>query len=84
MALADDGVITLVAVVEQIPSYVAEYMTVNPGNELEEGIRIRLRTIAEPTLPDTALRTNIRVPRFGQKPDKIKIGFAKGFCPNAY
>jgi len=44
--LSPEGLITLVGVVEQIPSYVAEYVTVKPGHEVELGIRERLKAFA--------------------------------------
>lgn len=44
--LAKDGKITLVAVVEDFPGYVAEYATVKPAEHLREDIRRRLRTLA--------------------------------------
>ena len=45
--LADGGKITLVAVVEDIPAYVAEYATVKPTEHLREDIRQRLRALAK-------------------------------------
>lgn len=45
--LADGGKMTLVAVVEDIPAYVAEYATVKPAEHLREDIKQRLRALAE-------------------------------------
>ena len=45
--LADGGKMTLVAVVEDIPTYVAEYAAVKPAEHLREDIEQRLRALAE-------------------------------------
>jgi len=45
--LADGGLITLVAVVEDIPAYVAEYAAVKPAEHLREDLRKRLRALAK-------------------------------------
>ena len=45
--LTKGGKITLVGVVEQIPSYVAEYATIRPGANLQDNVRDKLRAIAE-------------------------------------
>ena len=44
--LAEGGKITLVAVVEDIPGYVAEYAAVKPAEHLRDDLRQRLRTLA--------------------------------------
>lgn len=44
--LAAGGRITLVAVVEDLPSYVAEYAKVQPVDHIKEGLRRRLKEIA--------------------------------------
>ena len=44
--LADDGTITLVAVVEDVPVYVAEYATVKPAERIRDELRQRLRDLA--------------------------------------
>jgi len=45
--LAEGGTITLVAVVEDVPAYVAEYATVKPAEHLREDLRQRLRALAK-------------------------------------
>ncbi len=46
--LQEDGTkITLVAVVEDIPSYVAEYATVKPLEHVQDELKDRLRAIAQ-------------------------------------
>lgn len=42
---ADGGKITLVGVVEEVPAYVAEYVTVRPDTKIQGEIRDRLRAI---------------------------------------
>jgi nucleotide-binding universal stress UspA family protein len=45
--LAESGTITLVAVVEDVPIYVAEYATVKPAEHIREDLKERLRTLAK-------------------------------------
>ncbi|WP_171179286.1 universal stress protein [Ruegeria sp. HKCCD8929] len=45
--LAEGGKITLVAVIEDAPAYVAEYATVKPTELINEDLRKRLRAFAE-------------------------------------
>lgn len=45
--LAEGGKMTLVAVVEDIPAYVAEYASVKPVQHLRDEIRERLRALAK-------------------------------------
>lgn len=47
LLLAANGKITLVAVVEDLPVYVAEYTTVKPVEHIREDLRQRLRAIAK-------------------------------------
>ena len=44
---AKDGKITLVGVVEQVPSYVAEYVTVRPETKVRHHMEERLNALAE-------------------------------------
>ncbi len=45
--LAERGKITLVAVVEDVPVYVAEYATVKPAEHIRDDLKQRLRALAE-------------------------------------
>ncbi|WP_171182400.1 universal stress protein [Ruegeria sp. HKCCD8929] len=45
--LADSGKITLVAVVEDVPVHVAEYVTFEPAEHIREDLEQRLREIAK-------------------------------------
>ncbi len=45
--LAEHGKITLVAVVEDVPVYVAEYTTVKPAEHIRDDLKKRLRTLAK-------------------------------------
>lgn len=44
--LSDGGKITLVAVVEDLPGHVAEYVKVQPVDHIKEDLRTRLKEIA--------------------------------------
>ena len=45
--LSEDGQITLLSVVEQVPSYVAEYVTVKPKSKILKEVGARLETITK-------------------------------------
>ncbi len=45
--MSDQGKITLVAVLEDVPSYVVEYATIKPANHVRDDVKSRLRAIAE-------------------------------------
>ena len=45
--LAEKGKITLVAVLEDVPGYVAEYTTVKPAEHIREDVRQQLDRMAE-------------------------------------
>ena len=47
LLLAEGGIITLVAVVEDVPSYVAEYATVRPSHDIREQLKDRLVNLSE-------------------------------------
>ena len=44
--LADDGKITLVGVAEDVPSYVAQYVTVKPKSHVKSDVKKRLLALA--------------------------------------
>lgn len=45
--LADGGTMTLVAVLEDVPIYVAEYATVKPAEHIREDLKARLASLAD-------------------------------------
>jgi len=69
--LAEDGQITLLSVVEQVPGYVAEYVTVKPEGKILNEVRARLEAITEgePGLTVAVVSGNpgIAIPDFAEK-----------------
>ena len=45
--LSEEGQITLLSVVEQVPGYVAEYVTVKPEGKILKDVRARLEAVVE-------------------------------------
>jgi nucleotide-binding universal stress UspA family protein len=71
--LADGGTITLLSVVEQVPGYVVEYVTVKPEIEILKEIDARLAamTEGEPDLAHAVVSGNpgVAIPTFAEKND---------------
>jgi nucleotide-binding universal stress UspA family protein len=47
LLLSDGGRITLMSVVEDIPGYVAEYVTISPAKEISQKLAARLDTLSK-------------------------------------
>ncbi len=78
--LAEGGKITLLSVVEQVPSYVAEYVTVKPETKLIGEVKDRLAALGkdQPDLEAVVVRGNpgVAIREFAStcKADLIVVG----------
>lgn len=81
--LDDGGRITLLTVLEEIPGFVAEFVTVKEANHLTEGVKSKLREIAADA-QDIAIdvisgKAGVRIPEYAKKVgvDLIVVGSQK-------
>lgn len=81
--LDDGGRITLLTVLEEIPGFVAEFVTVKEANHLTEGVKSKLREIAADA-QDVAIdvisgKAGVRIPEYAKKVgvDLIVVGSQK-------
>lgn len=69
--LSEDGQITLLSVVERVPSYVAEYVTVKPESKILKEVGARLETMtkgeSDLTFAVVSGHPGIAVPDFAEK-----------------
>ena len=69
--LSEDGQITLLSVVERVPSYVAEYVTVKPESKILKEVGARLESItkgeSDLTIEVVSGHPGIAIPDFAEK-----------------
>ncbi|SDW22750.1 Nucleotide-binding universal stress protein, UspA family [Ruegeria halocynthiae] len=81
--LDDGGRITLLTVLEEIPGFVAEFVTVKEANNLSENVRSRLREIAADAedigIDVISGKAGVRIPEYASKVgvDLIIVGSQK-------
>ncbi|EEE38223.1 UspA [Rhodobacteraceae bacterium KLH11] len=81
--LADGGRTTLVTVLEEIPGFVTEFVTVKQANHLSESVKAKLRDIAADA-PDISIdvisgKAGVRIPEYAKNAgaDLIIVGSQK-------